>query len=424
MKKATFIAAAMSLLIFCGCGENQGENSDNPDYPEISTNGYNIVSDGTSVHIPELSEDLSDNKSKEANFYIPDGMVTRYGSEQLDSEELGVYNSLTEAVGNFEKSVPLKKDGGTYSDLLNLMSIEQLSFSHLVNRTLGEYNTEKKGFDVIFEYRFSPDDMSNMNRASEAVADNILSGITADMTDYDKLKYIHDYLIRNCESDTEDEYANTIYGTLVRKKALCEGYSKTFSYLCNRLGIENVIVTGKTNVPHMWNMVKVDGNWYHIDVTWDKPSGPLNEAYPSIVLYQYFMVTDSVIENDHTIIPIVRDVPRAYGTKENYFVKEGFYIKKDNEVVSVFEKAFDKAVENRESSVSLKFDTSNLLMNTIQVIKQSSKDGGGGIMKQAIENVSKKYNVKLNVSWTEYYMNYRVLLFTIDYVDKSKQKQP
>lgn len=415
MKKRTPLTAAiLSVVLLCSCGSSEE--------PINTDDGYNIISSGTSVHIDEPTEKNEEPTQEYADFYIPEGMFTSYASEELSGRRLEVYNELTDDIGHFKTTVPLELSSDIYSELLNLLSIEQLSYSHLIGRSLGDYNLDTNTFDVIFDYRFTPEEMSEMNRESEAVADSILEGIDEKMSEYEKLKYIHDYLVKNCSSDAEDEYSNTIYGTLVRKKALCEGYSKTFSYLCNRLGIENMIITGQTSVPHMWNMVKVDGNWYHIDVTWDKPEGLLLELYPNMVMYQYFMVTDSVIENDHTIVPILRDAPHAYSTRENYFVKEGKYITGGDDIVPAIQMAFDDAVTNRKNVAMVKFDTNNLMLSTIRNIKSSSKDGDGGFLKGTIETIGDKYGVKLNVGWTDYYSNYRILVFIIDYGDSAQSE--
>ncbi len=396
--------ALFGSIFLCGCSKNSSDD-------EPTDESYNMISDGTSVHISNY-----DDQEREEAVYIPDGMVTQYASRYLDSEQLGIYNSLVKSVANCESSVPMTADSDIYNTLLNLVGIEQLGFGHVSNRKMGDFDVETQHFSIEYTYRFTAAEMSNMNRASEAAADKILEGITDDMSDYDKLKYFHDYLIKNCKSDTEDKFANTIYGTLVNGKALCEGYAKSFSYLCNRAGIENMIVTGMTNVAHMWNMVKVDGNWYHIDVTWDKPEGPLEELYPDMVMYQFFMVTDSVIENDHVIWTVGYEPPHAYSTKENYFFKENLYISSEDETDSVVEKAFAKAVSQRSSTATIKFDSNNLMLSTIRNMKNSAENGGD-YLKSSIEKVSLEYNVKLNVSWTDYYSPYRILVFVIDYVE-------
>ena len=298
--RCTAAAAAITLtLALSSCGAKHDPAED------MTFNGsYHMIEGGTSV----LIEDTATNV-RSSLIYFPEDMETVYGQTALSAEEKKIYDSLVKAIGDEEPSVPMEADGETYTKILNLIGIEQMGFGNVSDRRVGEFNVESQHFPVEFTYRFSCEEMSNMNRAAEAAANEIMLGVTDEMTTYDKLKYFHDYLITHCESDSEDAYANTIYGALVRGKALCEGYAKSFSYLCNKAGIENIIVTGETDTAHMWNMVKIDGNWYHVDVTWDKPDGTIAEMYPDMVMYQYFLVTDSVIENNHTIWTITTPPP-------------------------------------------------------------------------------------------------------------------
>ena len=126
-------------------------------------------------------------------------------------------------------------------------------------------------------------------------------------SDYEKLKIIHDYLIDNIEYDTTllgDNIYN-IYGALVNKICVCEGYAKAYQYLLNEIGIENVIVIGTgTNSRnetenHAWNYVKLNDNWYAVDVTWDDPviigGGELSDKSR----YQYFLKGASTFNQNH-----------------------------------------------------------------------------------------------------------------------------
>lgn len=124
-------------------------------------------------------------------------------------------------------------------------------------------------------------------------------------SDYEKALAAHDYIVKNCTYNKvaidngtlyDDDFS--AYGVLLKKMAVCEGYAKAFKLLMDIAGIECIIVTGtvgESNTPHAWNMVKLDNEWYHIDVTYDDP-------YPETkqVVYLYFGITDEIIEKDHT----------------------------------------------------------------------------------------------------------------------------
>lgn len=103
-----------------------------------------------------------------------------------------------------------------------------------------------------------------------------LSGIDSSMSDMEKAIVLHDYLAINCRYDTQynTESANancySAYGVLVDQTAVCQGYALAYKYLLNQVGVECLIVTS-TELNHAWNMVKLDGEYYQVDVTWDDP---------------------------------------------------------------------------------------------------------------------------------------------------------
>ncbi len=143
----------------------------------------------------------------------------------------------------------------------------------------------------------------------EAIRDSILSELTND--DYENIKIIHDYLVENIEYNQNYESAGansySIYGALIQKEAVCEGYAKSFKYLVNAAGIECELVQGTaTNSEgvtekHQWNSVYLDGNWYYVDVTWDDPIVIGNVGSFSSYNYKYFLKGSQTFDEDHFV---------------------------------------------------------------------------------------------------------------------------
>lgn len=83
---------------------------------------------------------------------------------------------------------------------------------------------------------------------------------------------VHDWLVRHVAYDQDDMRAShTAYGLFANATAVCEGYSQAFMLAMERLGVPCVIVRSE-DMAHQWNMVCIDGTWYHVDVTWDDPT--------------------------------------------------------------------------------------------------------------------------------------------------------
>lgn len=142
------------------------------------------------------------------------------------------------------------------------------------------------------------------NSQVAAKAKSILkSQIKGNMSDAQKIKAIHDYMILNCAYDYSS-YLNgripktsfSAAGVLLKKKAVCQGYAEAFQLFMDSLGISCKTITGTANGGgHAWNMVKVNKQWYHIDVTWDDPV-PDEKGQ---LCYEYFLIKDSVMDDDH-----------------------------------------------------------------------------------------------------------------------------
>ncbi len=181
----------------------------------------------------------------------------------------------------------------------------------------------------------------------------ILNSMPHNLSEFERELYFHDYLIENCSYDDtaaetidnsqKEHYhsAFTSYGALVEGKAVCQGYTNALSYLLSCVGIENTSISGKSqNANHIWNAVKIEGNWYYIDATWDDNAyEDAGEAYK----YDYFNLTTLQLESDHIIGKTFEEmtvdeitggenglghnfniyVPECTSNEYNYYVQKG-----------------------------------------------------------------------------------------------------
>ncbi len=140
----------------------------------------------------------------------------------------------------------------------------------------------------------------------EQVKNQILQNKTGNT--YEDIKMVHDYLIDsiNYDSSLSKQNIYNVYGALVNKECVCEGYARAFKYLLDELDIPCVMVIGTgTNSQgetenHAWNYVQLNGSWYAVDTTWDDPvvigGGTVSEASR----YKYFLVGREIIDQDHS----------------------------------------------------------------------------------------------------------------------------
>ena len=266
-----------------------------------------------------------------------------YQYNQLSADEKKIYAKLEEAVLSYNNSVDMSSLGITikYDRAMTVMKCFKADYPQyfwISNDIKISYNPENgvasTGYlcytdgDVTDNLADKTADRMKIARRRQAV-DNaikeIISKIGSSWSDYEKEKYIHDYIVDNMKYDQDAaqkpynsngciKSAFDIYGAFINKKGVCEAYSKAFQTLCYAVGINANQAVG---VGHMWNTVKLDGDWYYVDVTWDDPI--VNGGTIDIISYDYFNKTTAQMNVDHSLDPnSYLKVPVCKGTKYVY----------------------------------------------------------------------------------------------------------
>ncbi len=171
------------------------------------------------------------------------------------------------------------------------------------------------------EYTMIPSEFHRRASRLSEKAEKFCSVFPDGMSDFDKELCIHDYIVKNCVYDCDKYGAGLAYTCLFSGYASCEGYSKAMKYLLEKAGIESLTVLGDAEnlqgntESHMWNLVKIDGDYYYLDATWDDP-----DENTGLVSHAYFNLSEKEIRADHS--NFTSFMP-CENTKANYFVKTG-----------------------------------------------------------------------------------------------------
>lgn len=139
----------------------------------------------------------------------------------------------------------------------------------------------------------------------KAQRDSIINSING--TDYNKILQIHDWIIDNLEYEKNVTNNNVynLYGALIEKSAVCEGYAEALKYILDEAGIPCVLVSGTatnsegTTERHEWNYVQLYGKWYAIDTTWDDPIVKGIGYISNSVKHRYFLVGSNEMNKNH-----------------------------------------------------------------------------------------------------------------------------
>ena len=225
-----------------------------------------------------------------------------YQYSSLSSSEKEVYNTLVNSIKNTTNVVNVQDKNISYNKGLSLLqkvladnpqyfwvskstSILYNPQNNIVSSYI-LYYTDGKTTDTI-DSDFNLTSTANRETINNQIIqlnskiEEITNTIPVDATDIEKERLIHDYIVNTITYDVSIasrvfEYGDTlphafdIYGAAIEGKAVCEGYAKLFQYLCYCTGINSTQILGTSEGSnHMWNAVKLDDEWYQIDVTWD-----------------------------------------------------------------------------------------------------------------------------------------------------------
>ena len=131
--------------------------------------------------------------------------------------------------------------------------------------------------------------------------------------DYDKIKIIHDFIINTTKYDinnNKDTKSYNAYGALKNHLATCNGYTDLMAIFLSKMGYENFkIATTNETTGHVWNVVKINNEWLHLDLTWDDPVSSDGKDY---LYHKYFLInTEGLIKADENITSKEHDFNRA-----------------------------------------------------------------------------------------------------------------
>lgn len=248
-------------------------------------------------------------------------------------------------------------------------------------------------------YTLSPKEQKDREAELYEKCSEILDLIPDDADEFEKELFIHDYIINNCRYDTALlEKVSSPYSCLIDGVSACEGYSKAAKLLLEQAGIEchtvlgdGVNAAGETE-GHMWNMVKIEGSYYHLDVTWDDPSSP--DGGDSLS-HLYMNLTDEEISLDHFNFSTPFE---CTSTKNNYYVRTGRLFNKFNsqvrsDIVRLMGEAENNYLEIRFTDSELYDYAVDYLIdrkNIYYLIRRSNSSYSTDYSTEALEYVENK----------------------------------
>lgn len=317
-----------------------------------------------------------------------------YSYRFLNEKQTYIYDEIIKAAEQYSSSITFSTDkditSEDYCDVYQIIYDDEPSLFYIDKKMQYAVNssTKRLASSKMF-YKYGSSDIYKMQSEIDTEVNKILAMITDDMTDYDKVKLFNDVLASSVVYDETAANCRDIYGVFVDKKAICGGYSKAFSYLCSKAGIETATVTGDADgQPHMWNKVRIDGKWYNIDVTYAVSSA----SEGSYVRYDYFCVPDKMLEESRTVYEQSYKYPEAVSDDCGYFVRNGLVADSWAEVKIILRDGLIECSKDKISPVQVKCSDKKVYEEAIYNLFDSSSKQALDIYEEAYQSAENKYN--------------------------------
>lgn len=256
-------------------------------YSKININDY--YKDDNFNYVDDYTESGIKNRNDLINsIYYAINSGTDYIERYIDSDYTNYINDINTLTAY---------NGAEFKKVISTLN----NFVHPYNSSNNvkiSYGGDYK-IGITINKAYTQDEINEINNK----VDKILSeNVNNNMPPKEKIRVIHDYIIDHTEYDklkyenkNNDTYkSNTAYGVLIEGYGTCNGYADAMEIFLDKMNIINYKIS---NEEHIWNLVYLDGKWYHLDLTWDDPISDIN-----INRDTYFLISTKTLEkiNDGT----------------------------------------------------------------------------------------------------------------------------
>ncbi len=351
MKKAGILLFCMLVLTgalyFASQGPSKSESS--------LCRQEDLAAGGTKESLPEQVLTRADDELREEQ-------TDCYAFGKLSEDEQEVYLEILEALIHFKENVKLSScDKELISRVFQCVLNDHPEIFYVDGYSYTEYTLGSILKKITFtgSYRFSPEEVKEKQMQIDNYVNQCLAGMPEDADEYEKVKYVYEYLIHHTDYDAAAKDSQNICSVFLERKSVCQGYAKATQYLLNRAGVFATLVLGEVvgGEGHAWNLVRIDGTYYYVDTTWGDASYQAvgGSDYPiekiPTINYDYLCVTTEQMEQTHTQDNVV-EMPECTSMDANFYVREGVYFTEFDE--KKIEKIFTDSYERGDTYVTLK----------------------------------------------------------------------
>lgn len=301
---------------------------------------------------------------KESTTYLPE--ATTVSNPHGDLKTGYYYTKLSPAQQEGYKNMLAALDGHPEKILLPLLTQDEIGGMYqalcydnpwLVCLKSGySYGTNGEVCYIAPQYVCSGDECGKMTAEIQKAVDDAMAGIPDGADDYRKEVVLHDWLVNRCKNLDTGSIGKNAYDALVLCEADSYGYARAMQLLLDKAGVQNFPITGTARdlslkeAKHMWNIVTIDGNNYHLDANLDDPVNTMKE----FLYHCYFNLSDEEIAIDH--FDYDKTETNCNSTEANYYPREGLlYEVYGDEVKAELKEMIREMAENHEYFIEVRF---------------------------------------------------------------------
>lgn len=311
---------------------------------------------------------------------------TGYFYRHMSNNSKKAYDLIMHSIYSFPEKIPVPSLTNSELDEIYEAVLYDNTDTFFLKETC---STSVHGLRTYFypEYEMTKEEYEQKMLELEKKEDEIISSLETN-DEYETELFLHDTVVNSCRYSSEiTSESSSPYGCLVAGEASCEGYSRAIKRLLDKCSIENFFSIGNVKNSdgslegHLWNIVKINSNFYHLDATWNDNNNDVKK-----MTYSYFNVNDEMIEKTHVVDNRFSGI--CTSIDENYFVKNNIYFTDYNENAknTICKKLCENAdkglsrtlfmFSNRETYLKAKrdlFDNENIYRLLIRANSLSSK---------------------------------------------------
>lgn len=306
-----------------------------------------------------------------------------YYFSTLNKEEKIAYQNLLSAFRSFNEFCYVKRRGFNFDRLFDVfigVLEDNPSVFYVDDRMdaniVGEY------YLVKVTYSIRRHQVKSYEEKITEFLENNFSKYRSGYSEYQKALIIHDFLVENMTyKDDGKSIRHNVIGPIFENVGVCEGFSELAKLIGDYIGVNIQCIYGDiphSDEGHMWNLVNIEGDWYHMDVTYDLGANDVIR-----VPHRYFLIPDSFASLNHYWVK--KNYPLCNFTKYNYYIKEGLIFSERNALKDYIQ----KCMKNKVYETEFRYIGKGVTMDDISDMALSTDLG----MFRSINSVTYTYSV-------------------------------